>query len=55
MCQFTKRDEIQRHRPGTVCPVTHQVAGSDGGCGGAVIVALLAAVVAAGSGIVPLP
>ena len=56
MCQFTHRDKVQKHRPGTVCPITGQVAGSDGGCGGAVILLLLLAVgFAAGGGIVPLP
>lgn len=56
MCQFTDRDKVQRHRPGTVCPFTKEVAGSDGGCGGAVILLLLLAVgFAAGGRIVPLP
>lgn len=53
MCQFTRRDSVKEHRPGTVCPYTGQRAGGRGGC--VLMVVLLAAGLAVGSGIVPLP
>lgn len=51
MCQFTARDPIKRHRPGTRCRYTGQVAGADG-CGSTLLLLLLAAALV--QGVLPL-